>query len=36
MLIPTMGLGRILKAAHFKMLGSPKEAYETGREHDIH
>jgi len=36
MLIPTMGLGGILKATYFKTLGGPKEAYETGREHDIH
>jgi hypothetical protein len=36
MLTPTMGLGRILKAAHFKTLGRPKGAYETGREHNIH
>jgi hypothetical protein len=31
-----MDLGGILKAAHFKTLGRPKEAYETRREHDIH
>jgi hypothetical protein len=36
MLIPTMDLDGILKAAHPKPLGRPKEAYETGHEHDIH
>lgn len=35
MLIPTVGLERILNATGFKTLRRPKEAYETGREHDI-
>jgi hypothetical protein len=36
MLIAIMDLDGLLKAAHLKTLGRPKNAYETGREHDIH
>jgi hypothetical protein len=36
MLIPTMGLSGILKAAHFKTTGPPKEAYYTRLELDIY